>query len=1046
MVRSVPFCICVFVAVAIVSRSPAIADEAPIDFGKQIRPLLSENCFHCHGPDEKTREAGLRLDTHEGLLADVESGGKAVAPGDAAKSILFERITAADATTRMPPEESKKTLKPEEIALIKKWIEQGAKWNQHWSFVAPVRPPLPEVADKAWSRNDIDRFILARLEKEKLAPSKQADKVTLIRRITYDLTGLPPTPAEVDAFLKDESDEAYERVVDRLLQSPRYGEHMARYWLDAARYGDTHGMHLDNYREMWPYRDWVIKAHNDNMPFDRFTIEQLAGDLLPNATVDQIVATGFNRCNVTTGEGGAIDAEYLVHYTNDRVSTMSTVFMGLTMGCAVCHDHKFDPISAKDFYQVTAFFNSLDGPVMDGNARNTAPSIKVATEAQRAEMAKVDGQIGDLAKAVAAASPKVDEAVAAWEATLRPDAATEVKWTTLVPQAFTSQGGATLNKLEDESVLASGKNPDREVYEITATLPAGPLTAIRFEGLVDASLSGGGAGRSPNSNVVLTEFEAEVALAADPTKFERIKFVRGWADFEQQDGNFKIANALDGNAGTGWAIAGHEKRENRTAIFRAEKPFGQITASGEGGSATIKVRLRHESVFSQHQFGRVRLSVTAAESIPQVSLPNLPEEIAKIIAIAPDKRRSKQREQLREYYLTTVAKDAELSKQFNELAALRKRRADMDNSLPASLVWKEMAKPRPAHVLHRGEYDKPREQVQRQTPSALPPMKVKDGVTPTRIHLAQWLVSPEHPLTARVIVNRYWQRYFGVGLVETAEDFGTQGEQPSHPELLDWLAVEFRESGWDVKKMQKLIAMSATYRQASTMTAESFHRDPKNRLLARGPRFRMDAEMVRDTALFSSNLLGSNIGGSSVKTYQPPGIWEAVGYTDSDTKNFSRDTGAALYRRSMYTFWKRTAPPPVMTTLDAPSRETCTVRRSRTNTPLAALALMNDEQFVEASRHLAERVILESEATDAARAKLLFRLTTAREPNEAELAVLLETFAKHLATYTADEEAAKKLIAVGESKPREGLDAKQVAAWTMVANLVLNLDEVLTKG
>ncbi|RIK82287.1 MAG: hypothetical protein DCC68_06665 [Planctomycetota bacterium] len=1017
------------------------ADDPKIDFGRKIRPLLAENCFHCHGPDEKTREAGLRLDTHDGLLAELDSGETAVVPGDAAKSALFARITADDPDARMPPEETKKKLTPEQIDLIKQWIDQGAKWDEHWSFVAPKRPPLPDVSDKSWPRNEIDRFVLARLEREKLSPSKPAEKVALLRRATYDLTGLPPTPAEVDAFLADDSDEAYARVVDRLLDSQRYGEHIAREWLDAARYGDTHGLHLDNYREMWPYRDWVIKAFNRNMPFDQFTIEQLAGDLLPGATRDQIVATGFNRCNVTTSEGGAIDAEYLIHYTNDRVSTVGTVWMGLTLGCAVCHDHKFDPVSQKDFYQLTAFFNSLDGPVMDGNSKNPAPVVKVASDEQLAQMAALDEQIDETAKTLSADNAEVDRAQAEWEASLAAKPEGDVKWTVLNAKSYTSRGKANLAKLEDNSILASGENPAQEVYEIVADLPAEPVAAVRLEALTDPSLPEGGAGRSPNGNVVLSEFEIETSPAGAADNWQKVKLVGAWADFEQPDGNFKIANAIDGNRNTGWAIGGHLKRENRVAMFRPEKPLG------DGKSPNlIKVRLRHQSVFGQHQFGRIRLSVTSAAAIPQLHDSTVPPAIKAIVAIAPGQRTAAQQTELRDHYRKSVSQDAAIVKAREEIAKLRERRAAMDNALPITLVWKEMAKPRQAHVLYRGEYDKPRDPVERQTPAALPPLVVEEGALPTRLDLARWLVAPEHPLTARVTVNRMWQHYFGTGLVESSEDFGTQGMQPSHPELLDWLAVEFRETGWDVKRMQKLIVMSATYRQDSKIGRELLARDPKNRLLARGPRYRMDAEMVRDTALFVGNLLGGDIGGPSVKTYQPPGIWEAVGYTDSNTKNFQRDTGAALYRRSMYTFWKRTAPPPAMTTLDAPSRETCTVRRTRTNTPLAALALMNDEQFVEASRHLAERVILEGGPSDADRATYLFRLATARKPNDAELSVLLETLAKHQATFAADEEAAKKLIAVGESKPRQGLDAKQVAAWAMVANLVLNLDEVLTKG
>ncbi len=1027
---------CVFI-LASMAVSPVAAQEEKVNFGRQIRPLLAEKCFACHGLDGETRSTEFRMDTKDGLFAPLESGGVAIVPGDLDASTIYQRLTTDDMDAHMPPVDAEKQFSKNEIDLVRRWIKQGAEWQQHWAWVAPERPQL---SDKA-SRNAIDHFVQGRLRKEGLKESSEADRVTLIRRVTFDLTGLPPTAGEIDNFLADTSPNAYEKVVDRLLKSPNYGEQMGRYWLDVARYGDTHGLHLDNFREMWPYRDWVINAFNKNMPFDQFTIEQLAGDLLPDATIDQRVATGFNRCNVTTSEGGAISEEYHVHYTVDRVATMSTVWLGVSMGCVTCHEHKFDPYEMKDFYQLYAFFNSLDGPVMDGNKKDTAPVLKIANDAQKTEMAELKRLIAELSKTTTAPDAAVDQAQAEWETQLRESIVSEPKWLVLSPETSTSSGGATLDKQEDESILVSGENPAKEVYEFVAQVDSNGLTAVRLEGLLHPSLTAAGAGRSSNSNVVLSEFEAEVASTVEPDKWEKITFTRAWADHEQPDGDFKIGNAIDGKAETGWAIAGHQRKENRTAIFVADAPFGH-----EEGTR-LKLRLRHESVYSQHQFGRIRLAVTDAVEIPQLGSKTVPQEIADLLKTEPEQRNAEQQNTIRDHYRNNVSTDETLVKNRTDLAAKRKRQTELDKSLPTTLVWKELAEPKPAHILIRGAYDKKGEQVYRNTPAALPPLApLGDGETPTRLHLAQWLVSPDHPLTSRVTVNRFWQQYFGVGIVQTAEDFGSQGSPPSHPELLDWLAVDFQENGWDVKRLQKLIVMSATYRQSSQVPKDVRSLDPDNRLLSRGPRFRFDAEMIRDNALSLSGLLIDRIGGPSVKPYQPPGIWFAVAYTDSDTARFKRDSGEALYRRSMYTFWKRTAPPPTMVTFDAPSRETCSVRRSRTNTPLAALALMNDEQFIEAARGVGQRIMKEGGSTEEDRAAFAFRLVTARRPGDAELAVVLKVYRTALAAYVANEKATTELLTVGDSGPDSSLTASQLAAWTMVANMLLNLDETITKG
>ncbi|MGE3779523.1 MAG: DUF1549 domain-containing protein, partial [Pirellulaceae bacterium] len=645
---------------------PSIVAQDAVDFGRKIRPLLADKCFACHGPDSEHREGNLRLDTREGLFGTGDSGVPAVVAGKPEESALYQRLTTDNADERMPPADSEKKLTADEIALVQRWIEQGATWQQHWSLVAPVRPSVPTPRRAEWPHNDVDRFILARLEQEGLQPSRPADSVALMRRVTLDLTGLPPTPQEVDAFLADRSPQAYELLVDRLLKSPHYGEHMARYWLDAARYGDTHGLHLDNFRMMWPYRDWVIRAFNANMPFDQFTIEQLAGDLLPGATQDQILATGFNRCNVTTSEGGVIPEEYEVYYTNDRVATMSTVWLATTMGCVTCHESKFDPYEMKDFYQLFAFFNSLDGPVMDGNAQDTAPVLRVMTDAQRAELAACDEKIQTLSSLMTAERPELDAAQQVWEETVRRQLSLPTEWVTLMPERITSSGGATLKKLDDNSWLASGPNPDKEVYELVADVAAEKLTAVRLEGLTHESLPKKSAGRSPNGNVVLTEFELDVAplsAGADGLPaWQPVKWSRAWADHQQSKGDLKIGNAVDGKPETGWGTEGHVRKENRNAIFVAAAAFGHP------GGTRLRIRIKHESVYKRHQFGRFRLAVTGAEHLPETGQGQVPTEIARLLEMAPDKRDAEHRKALRNHFREVITDDAVMKQSREELA------------------------------------------------------------------------------------------------------------------------------------------------------------------------------------------------------------------------------------------------------------------------------------------------------------------------------------------------------------------------------------------
>ncbi|MCA9270898.1 MAG: DUF1553 domain-containing protein [Planctomycetales bacterium] len=1032
--RGLWLCLGIFAA-ALAALPVEAQEDAPIDFQSQIRPLLSDRCYRCHGPNDQSREAGLRLDHKPSAFGALESGATAIVPGDVGKSELVARIESADADEHMPPPDSGKKLTPDEVQLLKRWIASGAEWQEHWAFAPPVRPALPDVKNMTWPAGAIDRFVLARLEAERLSPSAPADKQALLRRVTFDLTGLPPTLEELDAFLQDDSPEAYEKVVDRLLASPRYGEHMGRFWLDAARYGDTHGLHLDNYREMWPYRDWVVKAFNENKPYDIFTVEQLAGDLLEGATPEQQVATGFNRCHVTTNEGGSIAAEVDMRNVVDRVVTTATVFMGMTFECTRCHDHKYDPFTRRDFYSMYAFFNSLEGNPMDGNAAQHAPVLRVASPEQVERLAAIDARFAEIEKLLAADSPEADAAQTAWEAEVRADQPTQ--WTVAEASAASASGGATLKKLDDGSYLAEGANPDKEVYEFTIKLTAGDRTAVRLEGLIDPSLTAGGAGRSSNSNVVLSEFEAQVAPPDKPDAFTDVKFTAAWADHEQTNGDFKIANAIDGKVETGWAIAGHEKKENRTAVFVAEAPFGAV-------DGLLRVRLRHESIYSQHQFGRVRLALTDAQN-PLPKKQSLPAAILQTVNIEAPQRTAEQAAALRSYYRSQHNLPGPLAALVKEKQELQKERGEVEKAQGTTLVSKEMGSPKKSFILKRGEYDQPGEEVGRATPLILPPLP--EGAPLNRLGLAQWLTSPEHPLMARVAVNRFWQQLFGTGIVKTSEDFGSQGDPPTHPRLLDWLAVEFRESGWNIKGLMKQMVMSSTYRQTSQITPEALARDPNNRLLARGPRFRLDAEMLRDQALAVSGLLVNKLGGPSVKPPQPDGLWFAVGYTGSNTSRFKQDQGPdKVYRRTVYTFFKRTAPPPEMGTFDAPSRESCAVRRERTNTPLQMLLLMNDPQYVEAARALAERVIASAGEKPEDRAALMFRLCTARRPAADELAELLAFYTATREDFAAAEADAAKLVAVGETPPQADMQKQDLAAWTMVANLTLCLDEVVTKN
>jgi uncharacterized protein DUF1553/uncharacterized protein DUF1549/cytochrome c len=1016
------------VAICAVAIAPIHA-QTKIDFNRDIRPILSENCFVCHGPDEGQRKAKLRLDTRDGAIAKLRTGGHAVVPGKSGDSELLRRILTDDVSERMPPVKTNKKLTARQIDLLKNWIEQGAPYSQHWAFVSAKRPGLPSVKNQTWVRNAIDRFILARLEKDGLTPSPEADKTTLIRRLALDLTGLPPTLSEIDAFLNDKRPGAYERAVERYLASPHHGERLAVDWLDAARFADTHGYHIDAGRDMTRWREWVIDAFNRDLPFDRFTIEQLAGDLLPNATLEQKIASGFNRNHMINFEGGAIPEEYLNNYIVDRVNTTSTVWLGLTMTCAQCHDHKYDPISQKEFYQIYAFFNNLPENGLDGSRGNAAPMISVPNLAARDAIAKLAARIKTLEDEMAKPNAELDQKQAAWEKSAASDKA--IHWTPLIPDDMKSAGGAKLTRQKGGSILVTGANPATDTFTFQANVELKTVTAIRLEALPHETLTDGGPGRSQNGNFVLTDFAVEA-------KGNSLAVLDATSSFEQKD--FPVKNAIKSKGKSGWAIFPEVGKANQAVFSITPTPGGVLT-----------IRLTFGSQFGQHTIGNLRLSATSAASPHREA--GLPADIAQILAVPSDKRSPEQVRSLRVYYRAVV-----LDQGRAEIASLRMEKTKLEAMGNSTTMVMQDGKPRDTFMLVRGEYNKKGDKVSAGVPAFLPPL-AKD--TPAnRLGLARWLTDPAHPLMSRVIVNRYWQMFFGTGLVKTVEDFGSQGELPSHPELLDWLAVEFMtpmpapggvapKRPWSLRDLIRTIVTSSTYRQSSVITKEHLARDPENRLLARGPRFRLQAEFIRDQALAVSGLLNREIGGKSVSPYQPAGLWQELA-ARQDSKNWSaqffvQSKGKDLYRRTMYTFWKRTSPPPQLVTFDAPDREVCTVRRSRTNTPLQALVLMNDPTYVEASRKFAERM-MKQEKTPEARLSYAWRLATSRAPSEREIGILKRTLDKQLANFHQNPKAAESLLRVGESSRDESLSAPELAAYTIMASVILNLDEVVNKN
>ncbi len=1045
-----------------------------VDFQREVRPILADNCFRCHGPDPSTRQAQLRLDTEEGAF-EMRRRGQAVVRGDAAASLIYQRITHDNEQMRMPPLSANKTLDSNQIEVLRRWIEDGALWDQHWSFKAVATTDAPAVSNNTWVRNSVDRFVLAKLEDEGLMPAPEADRRTLARRVALDLTGLPPKPELLDRFLNDSSDQAYETFVDALLGSVHWGEHRARYWLDAARYGDTHGIHIDNYREMYPYRDWVIQAFNENKPFDEFTIEQLAGDLLPEPSLDQLVATGFQRNNITTNEGGVVPEEYEAIYAKDRAETVGGVFLGLTVGCATCHDHKFDPIQQREFYAMTAFFRNTTQYVMDGNVSDPPPILVVPEASDRELWGELREAAADTEVLLTRRSNAVVDTFGEWLAT--------GEYQTI--EAPLEKDAERMRLVLDDNTTAPSFLLDGETH------------AVELHG-------GARVGTGPNGQPGLVfEEESWATLPALPLDSDTPFSMALWIYQPEQEGNFVVAGQYDVDDGSrGWLMnigsrqlsfslrgdqdpdSGRRPAPRVSPVNTKRMPPGEwthivVTHDGSGERAGMDVYRDGEVLEASgtEYFTKVLGSIKADRplelgrgvteirqeqemryfdggGIADFRVFNRPLTVQEAGVVflwstlerarekSPDELTVDERDALQRYYLSVkdgqyralVTQAQDIQDQWREL----RRRGGITHVMNERLD----AEPE-AHVLYRGMYDQPRERVLAGVPSVLPPMA--ESSPRNRLGLAHWLVNEDNPLTSRVTVNRYWQQVFGTGLVTTSEDFGAQGDTPTHPELLDWLAVEFRESGWDVKQFFRMLVTSATYRQSALVTANKLDRDPANRMLSRGPRFRMDAEMVRDYALAASGLLVRTVGGPSVRPYQPEGVWSTVAMPQSNTGLYEQDAGEKLYRRSLYSFWKRSAPPPSMEIFNAPTREHSVVRRERTNTPLQALVTMNDPQFIEASRYLAQRAIRDGGADFDERLDFVTTRLLARVFDADERSVVLRTYDRLLNAYRVDTAGAEELIHVGDSTPTLGLAVDESAAWTMVVNQLMNLDEVLNK-
>jgi hypothetical protein len=993
----------------------AWASDQGLSFDRDIRPILSDNCFHCHGPDAKKRKAKLRLDTKEGILADL--GGYApVKPGDPAKSELFARISSHDPEERMPPPDSNRNLSPKEIALLKEWIAGGAKWTGHWTFEPIVRP---DVKDK--KIHPIDFLVEKRLKAEKFKPTPRAERKTLIRRLSLDLTGLPPTLEQIDAFLADDKPGAWERLVDRTLDSPAYGERMAWDWLAAARYADTNGYQGDRERTMWPWRDWVVKAFNQNLPYDEFSIWQLAGDLLPDPTQEQILATGFNRNHMINGEGGRIAEENRVEYVFDMTETMGTLWMGLTLNCARCHDHKFDPLTQREYYELNAFFNQT--PVNGGGGDPfSKPVLQAGSSAQNEELIRLQKQIAVLQKQIEQRQKSQAEAQAKWETHMLKDLPKD-DWKRLLPKEAKAKA-QTLEISESGLIYAKGANPDTDEYQVVYPLGKEKITGFKLEAVRHPKMTKGGLARSDSGNFVLTDIRFKLRNSAVD---ELVPHQGQSAQATYEQGPLKIASALDDNPGTGWAVwSGKPIARDHAASFRLKE------AIEPAKGAELEITLKFNSKHKNHNLGHFRFSSTTTAT------PTLKSNRGSLIAAlqtAPDKRSPSDKKTVLEAF---AARDDSLSAFGKKITSLEAKVKKTKASFPKVMVMAEMAKPRQTFMLDRGLYNQRGDKVEPAFPSWLP-TRPGDG-RPNRLDLAKWLMDPKHPLTARVTVNRFWQMLFGVGLVKTTENFGIQTEFPRHPELLDWLAAEFIESGWDLKGLLRTIVTSETYRRSSKISSfAEYERDPENRFLARGTRFRMPSWMIRDQALASSGLLNPAMGGKSVYSYQPDGIWAEATF---GKKRFKQDTGDALYRRSLYTYWRRIIGPTLF--FDVAKRQVCEVKPLRTNTPMHALTLLNDVTYVEAGRALADLVLKEA-GEEEPRMRLAVRKVLGREPAPKELEVFKQSLQRALDSFGKDPESAKRFLSHGDSKSESKVEPVTRAAWAALCLNLFNLDETLNK-
>lgn len=1026
---------------ALLAGSAVRAGE--IDFNRDIRPILSEHCFACHGFNEESRQAELRLDVAESALAN-RDGTTPIKPGDLAASEVWARINSDDDGTLMPPPDANLPLSAADKAKLKAWIEQGAKYAGHWSFITPQKAELPAVPAGYRAASPIDRFVVAQLVAEKLKQAPQADRYTLIRRLSLDLTGLPPTAAEVQAFVRNKEEDAYEDLVDRLLESPHFGERMALDWLDAARYADTNGFSIDGGRHMWLWRDWVIQAFNDNKPYDEFLTEQIAGDLFPSATPAQLIASGFQRNNMVTHEGGTIPEENLTNYNVDRVKTLGEAVLGLTLGCAQCHDHKYDPITQKDFYSLFAYFNTLADVGLDGNGGvNPRPQIQAKTVLQTNELPALERRIAQLRQRLEQPN---EQALANWEKQQLRQLALRGNGLELTPlrvlKVSTPNRGSGF-EVEAERFVRVTEPGGLAAYDVLTELPQAsrPITGLRVVFHPDKEAPGGGWGFGPRArsrkptdppekgSFVLTALSVSVGeVPADQVDlFRLLPAAQVTANSWQPE--HRPENCLDMRNENGWAPQlAHDGTVHLTLTFAepvdaAQTPY--LTAQLNFGSGDNLIASRME-LFA--------LSGSDDGS-------SLTPEVIAALQTAKDKRTDQEQQTLRQFFSAHAPQTQRLRV---DLANAEERLAVLTREFP-TMVMNVAEKPRTTHILNRGDYSQPTVEVSMNTPEALPHTTEPQE---NRLSLARWITTPEHPLTARVYVNRVWQMLFGEGLVRTPADFGSQGEWPTHPELLDWLAVDFVEHGWDVKRLVKMIALSATYRQSSAASPELLQRDPQNQLLARGPRFRLPAELVRDSALHVSGLLVPQLGGPSVNPYTPGDLWREIshyGSTPATAQTFVQDHGEKLYRRSLYTFWKRTAPPPNMAAFDAPNRETCVVSRPTTNTPLQALVLLNDVQFVEAARAFAARIIHHADS-DQQRIQWAMLTALSREATDQELEVLQKALARERKRYADDADAAEKLIRVGESPRDREIPAEEHAAWTQVGSLILNLSEVVTRN